>query len=100
MPNIPRKQRKRYYIDREAQGRRKRKNRKVYNSAQWKRIRKIQLNQMPICEQCDKEGLTVPARVVDHITPINEGGQIYSLDNLQSLCDSCHNKKSGKEAHK
>ena len=40
------------------------------------------------------------ARVVDHIKPINEGGARYDFTNLQGLCDSCHNKKSGREAHK
>lgn len=37
---------------------------------------------------------------MDHITPINEGGDRYDFNNLQGLCDKCHNKKSGREAHK
>jgi HNH endonuclease. len=38
-------------------------------------------------------------RDVDHIQPIRLGGEVYDLDNLQTLCKSCHNRKSGKEAH-
>ena len=46
----------------------------------------------PLCVVCG-----APVEVTDHIVPINQGGQVYALDNLQSLCHPCHNSKSGKE---
>ena len=38
-----------------------------------------------------------PARVVDHITPIKDGGERFCWSNLQPLCISCHNRKTAKE---
>ena len=35
--------------------------------------------------------------MVDHIQPIKQGGQALDMDNLQSLCWSCHSAKSIKE---
>lgn len=34
----------------------------------------------------------------DHIIPIFLGGADLDLDNLQTLCDDCHKKKSVEEA--
>lgn len=58
------------------------------------------MEQFPLCAECNRQGRITPARVVDHITPINEGGERYDFSNLQGLCDKCHNRKSGREAHK
>ena len=41
-----------------------------------------------------------PAQMVDHVRPINEGGAALDLENLQSLCHACHNRKSGRERHR
>ncbi|MBF0421907.1 MAG: HNH endonuclease [Magnetococcales bacterium] len=38
------------------------------------------------------------AVVADHITPIKSGGDRYSQDNLQSLCLSCHSRKTAVES--
>jgi 5-methylcytosine-specific restriction endonuclease McrA len=35
--------------------------------------------------------------MVDHIVPIRFGGRSLDMDNLQSLCWSCHSAKSIKE---
>jgi 5-methylcytosine-specific restriction enzyme A len=42
---------------------------------------------------CAQRGLSVPARVVDHIQPIRDGGDRLDLRNLQSLCVSCNTRK-------
>ena len=34
---------------------------------------------------------------VDHITPLEHGGAVYDLANLQSLCRGCHIAKSRAE---
>ena len=36
--------------------------------------------------------------MVDHIKPISIGGDRLHQSNLQTLCNSCHNKKSAKES--
>ena len=42
----------------------------------------------------------MPGRVVDHITPIRFGGGKLDPDNLQTMCDTCHNIKSNAERYK
>ena len=72
---------------------------KRYHSTRWKRTRAIVLQHSPLCSACHDAGRVTPARVVDHITPVRRGGAFYDLDNLQPMCDACHNSKSGKESH-
>lgn len=73
--------------------------RQFYNSTAWRSLRnyKIQIN--PLCESCERKGLTEPAREIDHIEAIKDGGKNLSLSNLQSLCRSCHASKSAKEQY-
>jgi 5-methylcytosine-specific restriction endonuclease McrA len=37
--------------------------------------------------------------VVDHILAMKDGGEALNDNNLQSLCNSCHQRKRGQEAH-
>ena len=53
----------------------------------------------PLCVMCNDKGRITSARVVDHITPVRHGGDFWNTNNLQPMCDSCHNSKSGSEAH-
>ena len=62
----------------------------------WARLRMMQLRREPLCRSCAGQGLTVAARQADHIVPKRQGGR-DSLDNLQSLCDSCHSVKTNQE---
>jgi 5-methylcytosine-specific restriction endonuclease McrA len=100
MPTIPKPQRKAYLPKREVQGRRIHANTPFYQSQQWRRVRKTYLEAHPLCVECQAKGVITPATIVDHIKPINIGGARFDFNNLQGLCDSCHNKKSGREAHK
>ena len=68
-----------------------------YNSAAWKKLRSIKLCLNPLCEECYKNGVLTKATVADHIIPIKQGGTALDINNLQSLCDSCHSSKSIKE---
>ena len=69
----------------------------IYNSGRWRRLRLIQLNKEPLCAIHKQRDEIVAATVVDHIIAIQDGGKAWNEDNLQSLCKSCHNRKSGKE---
>jgi len=63
----------------------------IYSSKKWKLARKQALfRDDGWCVHCKE----VPADLVDHIKEIKDGGSPYDLDNLQSLCKSCHNKKT------
>ena len=70
-----------------------------YKTRRWQRVREIALSKSPLCVHCRDVGRVTPARVVDHITPVRRGGSFWSLENLQTLCDACHNHKSGRESH-
>lgn len=77
---------------------RNKKAKKFYSSGQWQKIRKIKLNKNPICEMCKKKGIITPATEVDHIIPIKvDWSSRADLNNLQSLCHSCHMGKTAKE---
>ena len=66
-----------------------------YNSNSWKETRSTILRNNPFCKICK-----LPAQTVDHIIPISENGHKTKENNLQSLCISCHNKKTRFENYK
>tara|TARA_R100001443_G_scaffold117440_1_gene142717 strand:+ start:8841 stop:9164 length:324 start_codon:yes stop_codon:yes gene_type:complete len=72
-------------------------NKYIYNSRQWRKLRKMILHKQPICVHCERKGIYTSANTIDHITPINKGGAVWSINNLQALCASCHNKKSARD---
>ena len=61
----------------------------------WRRLRKAVLSASPLCVDPfeNHRGYPVPAVVVDHIKPLNDGGTNHPA-NLQTLCKSCHDKKT------
>jgi 5-methylcytosine-specific restriction endonuclease McrA len=58
--------------------------------------RKLILSAEPLCRHCAKQGKTTVATEVDHIKPLESGGD-YSVDNAQPLCHDCHVKKTAKD---
>tara|TARA_R110001632_G_C11351968_1_gene418494 strand:- start:39 stop:356 length:318 start_codon:yes stop_codon:yes gene_type:complete len=68
----------------------------IYHTTRWRKLRLQQLAIDPLCFECKKINRTNPANVVDHIDPVQKGGNPFDLDNLQSLCTSHHNSKTGK----
>lgn len=67
-----------------------------YNSRRWRALRKAVLAKEPLCRDCMGHGVVTAAEVADHIVPLVDGGS-DALDNLQSLCLSCHNAKTQRE---
>ena len=64
----------------------------------WQRlsVRKRTIN--PLCEHCDRDGLTRPADHVHHIVPIEKDPRLrMKWSNLVSLCKYCHDIEHGKE---
>lgn len=70
----------------------------MYQTAQWKIIRQVQLSKQPLCECCLTKGKVVMADHVDHVFAWNHiGEQAFHKNVFQSLCTNCHSYKSGLE---
>lgn len=52
--------------------------------------------QRGICAACGSMHNPVPARELDHIVPLAQGGT-HDDRNLQGLCRSCHQTKTARE---
>lgn len=50
----------------------------------------------PLCRECDRNGFVRLATQRDHIRSLEEGGT-DTEDNVQPLCDDCHDIKSKAE---
>ena len=61
-------------------------------------LRPGQLLREPFCRECAGRGVRTPATVVDHIRP-HRGDWALFIDraNHQSLCKSCHDRKTARE---
>lgn len=57
----------------------------------------MHLARHPLCVECQAKGMVVAAAEVDHIVPLADGGT-NDDENLQSLCKSCHSRKTARES--
>jgi 5-methylcytosine-specific restriction enzyme A len=64
--------------------------RKLYGRKAWKDRRVHQLANQPLCEWCEKLGLTTAATVADHVVPHRGDLDLFHHGELQSLCAPCH----------
>lgn len=60
----------------------------------WRKLREQYILAHPLCEECLKQGIAKPATEVHHRVPLSEGGK-HTIDNLESLCKSCHSRLHG-----
>jgi 5-methylcytosine-specific restriction protein A len=69
----------------------------MYQSKEWRVLKRKVLAENPFCACCGE-----PAFVVDHIVPWQDGGvHLFLLrENLQSLCKSCHSRKTTMDTRK
>jgi len=64
---------------------------------QWQRVRRAQLAREPWCADCLRANVYTPATDVDHVVP-HRGDQVaFVTGELQSLCHSCHARKTQQE---
>ena len=66
------------------------------SGSRYRKQRKILLEENPICNVCDDE----PAIELDHIIPLEQGGDPWDSENLQSICKTCHEVKTAREQGK
>lgn len=92
MPTIKRPKKKRPNV-----GKRKERQ-EIYQTAKWKRLRSVQMQQHPICQVCEIENHLKFAQHVHHLDSyLNYEGlerisKAYDPNNLISVCADCHNR--------
>lgn len=67
-------------------------NKAFYNTKRWRTTRRTHLFNHPLCAHCQ-----ALATDVDHIIPIEQGGDRWAPTNLQGLCSQCHGRKTRRE---
>jgi len=77
-----------------------REGKNIYHGYKWKKLRQAYAEKNPLCEHCLRYDILEPVAVVDHIEEISDGGEPYDWNNLQSLCTSCHRRKTVAESKK
>lgn len=66
----------------------------LYDHKDWKKLRAIHKRKEPYCKECG----TPYNLMVDHIEPHNGDIDLFfNENNLQTMCRSCHNRKTSKE---
>lgn len=78
------------------------------NQIKWHRELRVEVykRDLFICKECGKMPLCIPINYdgrftignlcVDHVTPAVAGGNL-SINNCQTLCESCNGKKGSKQ---
>lgn len=72
----------------------------MYLTPEWTDdLRPTQLLNEPWCCECAKRGIRTRATDVDHVEPHNGDWELFTdRSNLQSLCHSCHSRKTMAES--
>ena len=74
----------------------------MYLTDEWtKDLRPTQLLNEPFCRECARRGIRIRATDVDHITDHKGDWAVFcDRSNLESLCHSCHSRKTARELWK
>jgi 5-methylcytosine-specific restriction protein A len=72
---------------------------KFYDTVRWRKLRKIKLMNNPCCEICFEHEIITPATQIHHRISFMNGKTedeksilFHDLDNLISICATCHGK--------
>lgn len=64
----------------------------------WRKRAKLYLQENPLCAECEQQGILTAATVVDHKVPHKGDMSLFwDEDNWQSLCKTCHDRKTATE---
>lgn len=72
---------------------------RLIHTAKWQQLRRLRLNDHPLCERCEEQGRVTAATEVHHVVPVENGltrqekeRLMYDYFNLRALCHDCHVK--------
>jgi len=72
-----------------------------YSSSRWRKTTALFRAYNPLCEECKKQGLIVPVKLVHHVPGIDflldNGSNPCDFKYLQGLCHNCHQKELRKK---
>src|SRR5262245_29111116 len=68
-----------------------RSNQDRIDGSKWRKLRALVLAEEPYCAVCGR-----PSSEVDHIVPLQLGGDAYARSNLRGLCKRCNASKGAK----
>lgn len=69
-----------------------------YSSHSWRKLRALKISADPCCEDCAKRGLVKAADEVHHVVARSVDASIaMDIDNLMSLCKTCHSRRTVRE---
>lgn len=72
--------------------------RHLYNSAAWKRLRRVILRRDPLCKLCKDQQRPRPSTVADHIHDHKGDSKLFfDPNNLRGVCKPCHDERTGGE---
>lgn len=77
-----------------------------YTSSVWKKARTAYIeSKHGLCERCLKQGLIVAGKIVHHKHHLNKENYLNpevatNFDNLELLCQKCHNEEHLKRTNK
>jgi 5-methylcytosine-specific restriction endonuclease McrA len=70
---------------------------RFYASVRWRRLRKVFLLQHPLCYECQRRGLLIPATQVHHVDERRLRPELaLEWNKLHALCAPCHGSKRSK----
>ena len=67
---------------------------KEYKTSEWRRYSEQFRRDNPECAAC---GTTEGTTHLDHIIPVSDGGAMWDVRQFQTLCISCHSRKTKRE---
>src|SRR5262249_41066356 len=67
-----------------------------YQLESWRRRRRAQLRDEPLCAMCAHRGLVRAATIADHVQHHNGDLSAFLTGALVSLCRECHEQKHGR----
>ncbi|MBC1615319.1 HNH endonuclease [Listeria booriae] len=67
----------------------------IYKTSRWAKTRKAVLaRDYHLCQECKRRGIIQQGNTVHHIIEVRDDmTKAYDLDNLETVCRSCHNRE-------
>jgi hypothetical protein len=97
MPRIKKEPKRPWKLDSQPARQNKRAD-PFYTNAAWRKLRNQYIEANPLCEHHLEYGNYVEAKIVDHKKPRSQRPDLeLDWNNLQSLCQRCHQQKTAKE---